>query len=293
MGLSARPVDWVEVMYAHPDCVGNSADAFELRFSIRNRGDESCRVEGRPAEGVRVKMTPAVIDRTVRPGETLACSAVFEKPGGWDLDSPVPFQMDWVSAYGEVAQQWSLSVAPERRFVCPVGTPDGSETFWDDRMPFALGSDAGFGVCRDDTHIYLRLCVAKEELFIDPARQPFEQDGVEIRFDGRSDRERFFSDGEFEFSDLVPICVSPGASGEPHGPLYRGGDLPEGTRVTCVPGAGGYRTDVALPARWDVFRVNVCVNLYDGKTIEKRFWGPPWRNADSFPWSGTFHRPRT
>jgi glycosyl hydrolase family 20/cellulose/xylan binding protein with CBM9 domain len=293
MGLSSHPVDWVEVTYAHPACIGDPVESFELHFSIRNRGDETCHVLGRPADGAGVDMKPAIIDRAVAPGETIACSAVFEKEGGWRLDNPAPFQMDWESAYDDVTNRWSLRVAPEQQFVCPTAAPDGSETFWDERMKFQAGPDARFGLCRDDTHIYLRLHVAKEQLFTDPARQPFEQDGVEIRFDGRGDKERFFSDGEFEFSDIVPICVSPGAPGEPHGALFRRDSLPEGTRVTCVPVEGGYQTDVAIPTQWDVFRVNVCVNLADGETVAKRSWRPPWRSADSFPWSGTFYRPHT
>ncbi len=205
MGLSSCPVDWAEVTYAHPACVGEHVDAFELHFSVRNRGDEPCRVQGRPADGAGVEMEPAAIDQTVPPGETVTCSAMFSKEGGWGLSNPVPFRMDWQSAYGDVRQRWSLSVAPEQPFTCPEGTPDGSAGFWDGRMPLAIGPEARFGVCQDDTHTYLGLHVAKSKLFTDPARTPWEQDSVEIRFDGRSDRERFFSDGEIEFADILPI----------------------------------------------------------------------------------------
>ncbi len=84
--------------------------------------------------------------------------------------------------------------------------------------------------------------------------------------------------------------MSPASAGEPHGALYRQDSLPDGTRVTCVPVDGGYQTTVAIPARWDVFRVNIAINWANGQTVEKRFWRPPWRDEDSFPWSGTFSR---
>jgi hypothetical protein len=96
-----------------------------------------------------------------------------------------------------------------------------------------------------------------------------------------------------DFTSYDGGCVSPGGPGEPHGALFPKDNLPEGTRVTCVPVEGGYQTDVAIPAQWDVFRVNVCVSLADGETVTKRSWRPPWRSVDSFPWSGTFYRTQT
>jgi hexosaminidase len=197
MGLASHPVGWVEVTYEHPACRMGTVSEFELEFRVKNGGDEPVEITAAPAEGTGVRMAPEVLSGTVGAGTSRAFRAVFSSTTGWDMRNPVPFRMNWQSAYGTAVEKWSQSIAPEAKFAVPEATPDGLLTFWHDRMPFAVGSEARFGVCRDEGAVYVGVYVRKAILHTDPGKQPFEQDGVEIRFDGRDDRDRFFSDGEY------------------------------------------------------------------------------------------------
>jgi hypothetical protein len=289
MGLYSHPVGWVEVSYDHPDCKRSKVSELEVVFRICNAADEPAVVTGSPEEASGIRMVPSELKVTVGPGGTETVSVTFTKESGWDVEHPCPFQMNWQSVFGEVSEEWSLNIAPEMRFRIPEGRPDGSLAFWYDRMPFAVSSQARFGLCRTEKTIYCGVYVQKDVLYLDPKKRSFEQDGVEIRFDLRSDRDRFFSDGEIEFRDLFAICVSPGSPKTQHGAFYRKNDLPREVQTLCRPVEGGYFTEAAMPCERDTVRVNVCVNLSDGEHIEKRCWRPPWRSKESFPWSGTFY----
>jgi hypothetical protein len=312
MGLASRPVQWVSATYGHPGVEGDAAEAFALRFDVANSAGEPALVKAAPAAGSGVSMEPPAIEVRVGPGERAAFEATFRAERAWQLDAPDPFRMEWAAELGDgatrpVREEWALSVAPERRLFCPEAGAGfalgGGPAAWQDRMPFVLppaaGASARFGVCADDEYVYAGVHVTKAPLVTDPAKPPFAQDGVEIRFDARGERERFFSDGEFEFADVLIVATSPGGEGEPRGAFYRKANLPPGVRAACVRVEGGYLAEAAVPAAWfdaargctwKAFRFNVCVNAFDGDTVTKLEWRPAWRSAASFPWSGTFYR---
>jgi hypothetical protein len=289
MGFHSHPLNLVEVTYDHPDVDKDTVTEFELSFTVTNSGDEPAEVTGAPAEGSSVLMKPELLNVSIEPGEKQKVTAVFKSESGWALNNPSPFFMDWTSAFGEVNEKWSISIAPERKFTVPEGVPDATPGFWKERMNFEISPQVRFGLCRDDRNVVLGMYVEKDKLYVDPEKNPFEQDGVEIRFDLRDDKARFYSDGEYEFADIIPICVSPAKKGEEHGPVYRKDDLHECTQVLCIQVEGGYLTQVSVAVKTAVFRLNVCANLFDGANLTKQFWRPAWRSEESFPWSGTFY----
>ena len=289
MGYCSHPVGWVDVVYDHPDCEREDVSEFEVVFRVANSADEPAVATASLADASEVAMTPAELEVNVGPGETETLSAVFKTESGWDIDYPCPFTMNWRSVFGDVSEAWCLNVAPEKAYYIPEGRPDGTLDSWNERMPFTVSRQARFGLCRNGGTVYCAVYVEKDALHLDPHKPPYEQDGVEIRFDLRSDRDRFFSDGEREFKDIIPICVSPGMPTEAHGAFYRKDALPEGVQTVCRPVDGGYLTETSLPCDRDAARVNICVNLSDGAHIEKRSWRPRWRSGENFPWSGTFY----
>jgi esterase/lipase len=155
-----------------------------------------------------------------------------------------------------------------------------------------------FATAYDNDFLYLAVRTIDNKLLLDPGKEIWEQDGIEIRLDARPDPERSNSDGEGQGRDFLAILLSPERKAEKRARRYY--KLPEGTKTACVVTDTGHITEVAIPVSylnkmqgepWKEFRLNIAVDDYDsGKDGKQLWWRPHWRSKDNFVGSGTFRR---
>ncbi|MFO8006720.1 MAG: sugar-binding protein [Candidatus Brocadiia bacterium] len=157
-----------------------------------------------------------------------------------------------------------------------------------------------FGTCYDEQNLYVAVEVVDDALVSAPTRNPWEQDGVEVRVDARPEPLRSAGRGAAEFDQILLLAMSPGAM--PDQMVCFGRDLlPEGLQAVCVPTEAGHVTEVAIPAayladkaggEWQAFRLNVAVDDCDDDSgaVAQLWWQPDWRTQANYAGSGTFER---
>jgi hypothetical protein len=241
------------------------------------------------------------------------------------VDSLEPIEVKYVYEYPRagqkafrVEQAGRLGVA--QAYDCPRASGpvvvDGKLDDWkelpiDVKQPRQIGRTAAkhkgtddcrfrLATCYDDQYLYVAVQVFDDKVVVDAGKFVWEQDGVEIRLDGRPDPERYSGKGDGEWEKILPILVSPGEKLEP-AVLWTGEKLPAGTKVACVKTATGYNTEVAIPlaylnaqqgGAWKAFRLNVAVDDLDsadaGAPSAQLWWYPDWRSQQTLDGSGTF-----
>ncbi|OGV36767.1 MAG: hypothetical protein A2X48_17385 [Lentisphaerae bacterium GWF2_49_21] len=157
-----------------------------------------------------------------------------------------------------------------------------------------------FGCMYDDKYFYVAVQVTDEHLDSVPEKDPWFQDGVEVRIDARPEEERLFGKGENEFKDILLVAMSPARTGETRAP-FNAAKLPDGVKAVCVATDNGYNAEIAIPVaylndkaggQWPAVRINVVVNDFDGDYKgfrgDKLWWQPDWRTPDNTWGSGTF-----
>jgi enterochelin esterase-like enzyme len=187
---------------------------------------------------------------------------------------------------------WSkLSISVDK----PVNIADA--TAWKGAADLSYWFD-----CKYDANFFY-IAIQTTDEFINSAadKDPWFQDGVEIRLDARPEAERLFGQGR-EFEDILLIAMSPANTGETR-TAYNAAKLPAGTKAICVATPTGHNTEIAIPIayineksgkQWDGIRLNVVVNDldddYKGFRGDKLWWQPDWRTPDSTWGAGTFVR---
>ena len=155
------------------------------------------------------------------------------------------------------------------------------------------------GTAYDDKYLYIAVEVIDDKYDAVKDRDPWDQDGIEIRLDARPPDIRSVNSGQGEQKDFLLLAFSPSSvPGETW--MYRGiKELPEGTKYICCRTAKGFNTEVAVPLtylnkmagrEWDGFRLNVSVDDRDGDKMVQLCWKPDWRYPESYYGSGTFKR---
>ncbi len=155
------------------------------------------------------------------------------------------------------------------------------------------------GTAYDDKYLYIAVEVIDDKYDAVKDKDPWEQDGIEIRLDARPAEIRSGNNGQGEMKDFLLLAFSPSpVPGETW--MYRGTkDLPEGAKYACVRTAKGFNTEVAVPLaylnkmagrEWDGFRLNVSVDDRDGDKMVQLCWKPDWRYPQSYYGSGSFAR---
>jgi hypothetical protein len=156
-----------------------------------------------------------------------------------------------------------------------------------------------FGCTYDDKFFYVAIQTTDQYLNSVPEKDPWMQDGIEVRIDARPEAERLFGQGK-EFQDILLVAMSPARAGETRAP-YSAAKLPDGTKAVCIATPTGHNTEIAIPIsyvnekagkQWNAVRLNVVVNDFDddykGFTGDKMWWQADWRTPDSTWGSGTF-----
>jgi len=159
-----------------------------------------------------------------------------------------------------------------------------------------------FGCAHDDKFLYIAIQTTDDIIKSDPDKDPWFQDGVEVRIDARPKSQRLFIRGKDEFKDILLVAMSPSKAGETRLP-YKSTELPEGTQAVCKVTPTGYNTEIAIPFSyldakagkpWQDVRINVVVNDFDndskGAKAKKLWWQADWRTPDDIWGAGTFER---
>ncbi len=220
----------------------------------------------------------------------------------------------------KIVQQVEVSAPAAQQLCRPTKTPiriDGDLADWPS-LPIVVdkplhAGDVGawhgpadlsyrFGCTYDAQFFYIAIQTTDDCLKSVPEKDPWFQDGVEVRLDARPDAERRYGQGANEFGDILLIALSPARAGETRAP-YNAAKLPEGTKAVCVATPTGHNTEIAIPVAylnkmagtaWSAVRLNVVVNDVDedyaGFRGDKLWWQPDWRTPDNTWGSGTFQR---
>jgi predicted alpha/beta superfamily hydrolase len=192
---------------------------------------------------------------------------------------------------GKLADWPALPVTVDK----PINSDDA--TAW--RGPADLAYR--FGCTYDEKFFYVAIQTTDNRLNSVPGKDPWFQDGIEVRLDARPEAERLFGEGK-EFQDILLVAMSPALAGESRLPV-NADKLPAGLQAICVATATGHQTEIAIPlaylnekagAPWRGVRLNVVVNDldddYQGFRGDKLWWQPDWRTPDSTWGAGTFER---
>ena len=159
-----------------------------------------------------------------------------------------------------------------------------------------------FGVELDKEYLYIAVEVTDERPVYTGA-VAWQQDGIEVRVDGRPDPQRsdHRGQGDLSMENHVFIALSPGNTPEEMITVEPGRLEELGVKAICVPTEAGHNTEIAIPLshfeerqgrKWREFRLNIAVDDYDEQTgsLSQLWWQPDWRDASNYPGSGTFRR---
>lgn len=158
-----------------------------------------------------------------------------------------------------------------------------------------------FGCTYDDQFFYVAIQTTDSLINSVEAKDPWLQDGIEVRMDARPEPDRLFGQGK-EFTDFLLVAMSPARAGEARA-AHNAAGLPEGSKAVCIATTTGHNTEIAIPLSylnekaggpWSAVRVNVVVNDFDddpkGFTGDKLWWQPDWRSPANTWGSGTLQR---
>jgi hypothetical protein len=153
------------------------------------------------------------------------------------------------------------------------------------------------GTAYDAKYLYIAIKVIDDEYNSVKGKLPWEQDGIEIRFDARPLKLRSANRGKGEMKDFLLFAFSPNK--DPNAPwLYnQKKKYPKGTKFSCVKTKQGFNTEIAIPLAylvekrgedWDGFRLNICVDDKDKDGMVQIWWKPDWRHGNNYYGSGSF-----
>ncbi len=209
-----------------------------------------------------------------------------------EASRPCPVALRPVVVDGDLAE-W-----PELPYKVDGPLRDDNGTHWTGSADLSYR----FACRHDEQFLYVAIATTDEHISSDAVKDPWFQDGVEVRVDARPAAERMFAPGEEEGDNLLLVAMSPAPAGESWRPHNAEG-LPEGTKAVCRVTATGHNTEIAIPVAylndkagkaWTDVRINIVVNDLDkdpkGFRGDKLWWRPDWRNAESIRGSGTFER---
>jgi len=297
-----------------------------VEASIRNGSDVPMQAWLAFEPHAQLRPSPAAAVVAVAPNstQTLAVTVSAEAP----VDTTVaPLELNVLTTFTapdgqEFTQRASHLMPIVRRQINPCGragqpvTVDGNLSDWDG-LPFVVAQPVQilknaaawtgpedcayrFGVSFDLKNLYIAVQVTDGDVINDKGDEPWEQDGVEVRLDARTEPDRSMGRGNTDFKETVLAALVPvDRKDKQRG--YRLAELPEGSQAVCVTTKDGYVAEIAIPLDylkkqqgdpWDMFRLDVAVDDRDkgDKEGAQLHWIPDWRTPEDYPGSGTFQR---
>src|SRR5205085_12131772 len=114
-----------------------------------------------------------------------------------------PMPVNWSAIYQSVTVPRMDVLAVEQVQPCAASTtPVAIDGRLDDWPNLPLGGEAyRFGVAHDERNVYVAVKVTDDKLLLNALKEPWSQDGVEIRLDARPDPPRSQDRGRGEFKD--------------------------------------------------------------------------------------------
>ena len=154
----------------------------------------------------------------------------------------------------------------------------------------------------DDEFLYVAIETTDDYINSVEKKDPWVQDGVEVRIDARPPAARIAARAPKEGVDILMVAMSPAKAGETRLP-YKAVELPDGVQAVCKATATGHITEMAIPFTyldemadqpWTDVRVNIVVNDLDKDPSDfkgdKLWWRADWRGARNAWGSGTLQR---
>ncbi len=174
-------------------------------------------------------------------------------------------------------------------------------------MEIEVGEDAVFDAALTRDYLYIAARIRDEEISSEKDVPSWEQDGIEIRLDYRTDPYRSNSRATREFMDHLVLIVSPSEDGVPlyfYKPAQAGLIAPElfgkdGLRYACKNLGDRYEAEFLIPLRfirekqgedWEAIRINFTHHDLDGNEQKRTDWKPKWGGKNDYVGSGTFFR---
>src|SRR6185369_10459151 len=123
-----------------------------------------------------------------------------------------------------------------------------------------------FAVEHDEKFVYIAVQTTDDTAILNPNKEPWSQDGIEVRFDARSDPERSQGRGHGEFKEILVVSMSPGQTRDQM-VLYSADEIPRGVQAVCVKTETGHVAEIAIPVSyieskqpgpWKAFRLNIA-----------------------------------
>jgi hypothetical protein len=295
---------------------GEVFESAKATLTFRNDAEIAMAARGTILTVGTLRAVPSQFEVTVAPKATASVPITLRAAKPSDIGKLAPLAVQWTANFapaGEkpIAVPREDVVAIEHVAACPKRASavmvDGKLDEW---SAFPLGTAAPnpndcsyrFAVEHDDQFVYIAVKTTDDKSVLSHLKEPWSQDGVEIRFDARSEPERSQSRGRGEFRDILVVSMSPSSDGSREKMvLYSADQLPKGVKAVCVKTPDGHAAEIAIPASylnerqggsWKRFRMNVCVDDYDAAAgpLKALWWRPDWRSGETFAGSGTFER---
>ncbi len=304
-----------DVLHISPVLVdGKSFNRADVKLTFTNDSDVPLHAQGTlPASGV-LHAEPDSFDVRVEPKQEKTVSVKLETGKPSSIDGLAPMPVKWTASFEppgrnplRVPREDVLGV--EELAPCPAHPApvviDGNLDEWKS-FPFSKPSanpqdlSYQFAVEHDDKFVYIAVKTTDDHAILNPDKEPWSQDGIEVRFDARPEPQRSQGRGHYEFKDILVISMSPGVTPDKM-VLYSADQLPPGVKAVCMKTATGHNTEIAIPVSylnqkqggdWKQFRMNIAVDDFDevAGPLKALWWRPDWRSANTFAGSGTFDR---
>lgn len=272
-----------------------------------------------------LKVLPKSIDLEIAPNSEKSIDLHIKTANDENVRRFMPIELNWANTYDHpelkipvlrgtsylgVAAQFDI---PRRSK--PV-TIDGKLDEWDNlefvveepgQIKIGSASWTGpddcswrFAVEMDKEYVYIAIAVIDDIPYYIGAK-PWNQDGIEIRLDGRSDPPRSSHRGEGDNKEHLLIALSP--AHDPADMFTFEAEILEtlGVKTMCIATENGYNAEIAVPFSyfqqrqgqdWKAFRLNIAIDDFDDPNSppSQLWWAPDWRTNKHIPGSGTFKR---
>jgi 3',5'-cyclic AMP phosphodiesterase CpdA len=304
-----------DVLHISPVLVdSDSFEKSEMTLTFTNDSDVPMRAQGTLPASRPLHATPDSFDVRVGPKKESMVTVELRADGSARLSDLSAMPVKWTATYDPAGRKpvrvpREDLLAVEKIAACPARTApvvvDGNLDEWNS-FPFsAKASDAKdcsyqFAVEHDEKFVYVAVKTTDDRAILNPNKEPWSQDGIEVRLDARPEPQRSQGRGHGEFKDILVLSMSPGITPDKM-VLYGADQIPAGVKAICVKTPTGHNTEIAIPVsylnekrggEWTQFRLNVAVNDFDEVVgpLKALWWRPDWRYANTFAGSGTFEK---
>ena len=206
---------------------------------------------------------------------------------------------------------WEYLLKPLQKKAIPQAdvTIDGRLDDWEGLPGYTFGNtdQVRFGIAQNADYVFVGVEVKDDNVIAVPGRYAWQQDGIEIRIDGRSDPYRSSGIGIQDFTDHLLLALSPSESGKPvsmYLPAHAFHAMPRSfyeneLKYVCKITPTGFVTEVAVPisyfnqlqdGEFNGLRLNVIVHNQSSETEKRVSWKPQWGSEGDFAGSGSFSR---